>query len=68
MRKPAENSCLKAGRPPEGEGASHGARPSPHGAGASHGARPSPQPSPAGEGASNNLSAACVLWRGPWPP
>ena len=29
---------------------------------------PSPQPSPQGEGASNNGSAASVLWRGLWPP
>ena len=32
------------------------------------GARPSPQPSPEGEGASNNASAAGVLWPGLWPP
>ena len=31
-------------------------------------ARPSPQPSPQGEGASNNASAASLLWRGLWPP
>ena len=29
---------------------------------------PSPQPSPQGEGASNNASAASLLWRGLWPP
>jgi hypothetical protein len=32
------------------------------------GTRPSPQPSPEGEGASNNASAARVLWRDRCPP